>query len=349
MFLADCLTDSANRRYRPPMRKSPILLFGALALTLACGSLPSNAADLPAPQAYTRIASPDTNTSQLQIAARKFVPEHDAGPVIWLAGVMHVGEPQYYQALQHFLETQTVVLYEGVNPDAHPHHVGDAPKAVTNSPPPAQTETDTNTGYSMQSTLARSLGLVFQLEAIDYNRTNFLNSDLSVAQIQQIMTAGMRPALPGEEAATNVTFDTLLHIMDGSSFLGSLFKWGMEFVAASPKLQAVAKLTLIEAVGRLKGDLSDVQGMPADWKHLIKVLIEARNQHLVSDLRSELKKIPASGSIAVFYGAAHMDDMEKRITGGLHYRRRRRSGFRRFRWTWPRAAFPPMRRNGCAT
>ena len=77
---------------------------------------------------------------------------------------------------------------------------------------------------------------------------------------------------------------------------------------------------MIEAVGRLQGDLTDIQGLPPDWKHLIQVLIEARNEHLLSDLRTELKKIPSSGSIAVFYGAGHMDDLEKRVTGELHYR-----------------------------
>ena len=108
--------------------------------------------------------------------------------------------------------------------------------------------------------------------------------------------------------------------MDGSSFLGSLFKIGMQLMASSPQLQAVAKLTLIEAVGRLKGDLSDVQGLPPDWKELVKVLIEARNKNLMADLKTELKKIPRHGSIAVFYGAGHMDDLEQRVTGELHYR-----------------------------
>ena len=45
-----------------------------------------------------------------------------------------------------------------------------------------------------------------------------------------------------------------------------------------------------------------------------------RNQHLLADLSQELKKIPPTGSIVVFYGAGHMDDMEKRVTGDLHYR-----------------------------
>lgn len=301
------------------MRKTAFILLGALLLAQAGGDTLARAADTPPPRAYTRVANPDTNTVQLQIALRKFVPAQNAGPAIWLAGVMHVGEPAYYAAVQHFLDAQTVVLYEGINPDSHPHHVHDPAAAVTNNST-SKPAADTNAGYSMQSALAHSLGLVFQLDAINYERTNFLNSDLSIIQLQSIMSGGQPLAAPGEEGATDAPFDVLLQIMDGSSFLGSLFKLGMQFIAASPKMQAVVKLTLIEAVGRLKGDLSDVQGLPPEWKRLIKVLIEARNQHLLDDLNAELKKIPATGSIAVFYGAGHMDDMEKRITSGLHYR-----------------------------
>jgi hypothetical protein len=306
------------------MRKLALIFLGALTLTLTLASCStrSQAADAPTPRAYTRIANPDANTVQLQIALRKFVPARHRGPAIWLAAVMHVGEPDYYRALQHFLDAQTVVLYEGVNAEAHAHHVRDASAASTPAaaPVPAPPPMGTNAGYSMQSTLARSLGLVFQLEAIDYDRANFLNSDLSIVQIQRIMAGGRPLATPGQGGGTNGTFDTLLQIMDGTSLLGSLFKIGMQLMAASPELQAVAKLTLIEAVGRLKGDLSDVQGLPPDWKQLVKVLIEARNQNLMADLKTELKKIPSSGSIAVFYGAGHMDDLEKRVTGNLHYR-----------------------------
>lgn len=301
------------------MRKPALFLLGALVLPqVDCHTL-ARAADSPPPQSYTRITNPDTNTVQLQIALRKFVPAQNGGPAIWLAGVMHIGEPEYYHALQHFLDGQTVVLYEGINPEAHPHHIHDASAASANDPRPAAPQTGTNAGYSMQSTLARCLGLVFQLEAIDYERTNFLNSDLSLLEIERVMAGGRSRGAPGQAGGTNVSFNVLLQIMDGSSFLGSLFKIGMEFIGSSPKLQAVAKLTMIEAVGRLKGDLSDVQGLPPDWKHLVQVLIQARNRHLLSDLGAELKKTPPSGSIAVFYGAGHMDDMEKRVTGELHY------------------------------
>ena len=321
------LTMLAQRHAVPltsAMRKLSLTILLALALAGCSTQTPHSAlrtpqSSSPPPAPTTRIARPDTNTVQLQIVLRKFLPPHHRGPAIWLAGTMHVGEPQYYREVQKFLDAQTVVLFEGVNADSHPRHVS-GPRRIAVRPAPR--ETGTNAGYSMQSSLAESLGLVFQLDAINYDRPNFLNSDLSVLQIQRLMAGEPKaaPAVPGQPSRSNASFDALLQIMDGSSFLGSLVKMGMQFIGSNPKLQAMTKLTLIEAIGRLQGDFTTLRNMPPDLKQLLQVLIEARNQQVISDLKTELKIIPRSGSIAVFYCTGHMEDMEKRLTSELHYR-----------------------------
>ena len=276
-----------------------------------------------APQPYMRIARPDTNTVQLQIAARRFVPAHRRGPVIWLVGTSHIGEPEYYHALQKLLDAQTVVLYEGVNADAHPRHVG-KPGAPPRDPPtpapPRATGTNQNTG--MQDVLASSLGLVFQLNAINYDRTNFLNSDLSILQLQRILIGDPNavPAAPGEQGRSNHSLDALLQIMDGSSFLGAIFKMGLQFIGSSPQLQAITKLTFIETLGRLKGDFSGMRGLPPDMKQLLIVLIQSRNQNVIEDIKTEMGVVPRNGTISVFYGTGHMDDMERRLVRELNYR-----------------------------
>ena len=327
-----CGRDFDNRF---PRRLFPFLSDGRCSAHLPCWphswphcSAPraasGGAAEILPPQPYTRVANPDSNTVQLQIAVRKFVPLHHRGPAIWLAGTSHIGEPAYYHALQQYLDARTVVLYEGINTEAHKNHVSKprmapSPNAPSELPGPTP---HAGGSFSMQATMAGSLGLVFQLDAIDYDRTNFLNSDLSLLQLQRLMIGepNAGPAAPGQPVKTNPSFESLLQIMDGSSFLGSLFKLGLQFVGANPHLQALAKLALIEALGQLQGDFSEMRGLPPDMKQLVKVLIEARNQNVVADLQTECGRVPRSGSIAVFYGTGHMEDLERRVTRGLHYR-----------------------------
>lgn len=316
------------------MRKT---IFAVFAAFVFAGCSTPRAADAPstidlragpAPQSYMRVARPDTNTVQLQIAVRKFVPADHRGPTVWLAGASHIGEPAYYHALQMHLNAQTTVLYEGVNSAAHTHHAGNRGPVHLRRPPPNPATTNAASG-SMQATLASSLGLVFQLDAIDYNRANFLNSDLSIQQIEDLMEGGDTNAPPAAADASgasgdrvgsaNRSFDTLLQVMDGSSFLGSLFKLAVQFIGSDPKLQAITKLAFIETIGQMKGDFSEMHGLPPDMRQLLKVLIQARNQNVIDDLKTELKTTPRTGSISIFYGTGHMDDMERRLTRELNY------------------------------
>src|SRR4051812_39202732 len=90
-----------------PFRQLAVLVLAACGLLLASCASTRPVGDVP-PAPYTRIARPDANTVQLQIAVRKFVPSHHRGPVVWLAGTSHIGDPDYYHALQKQLDAQTL-------------------------------------------------------------------------------------------------------------------------------------------------------------------------------------------------------------------------------------------------
>jgi hypothetical protein len=274
------------------------------------------------PKPYTRVARPDTNTVALQIAIRKLVPVGREGAEVWLVGTSHIGDESYYHELQKYLDARTVVLYEGVNVKSHARHVQKpGSPALTNEPAETAAIVSTNAGFSLQSELARALGLVFQLSASNYDRTNFLNSDLSAFDIQRLMLdePDAQPAAPGEEGRSDPTFTALLQVMDGSSFLGSLVKVGVQWIGANEQLRSVTKLTLVEMLGQLKGDFADMRGLPANLRQLVRVLIAARNENVINDLKTEFKTVPITGSIAIFYGTGHMDDMEKRIRDEFAY------------------------------
>lgn len=310
-----------------PLRPAILLALAWLLLPLAgCRTPPAQTGAGAAPQPYLRIARPSTGSVELQIASRKFLPARGNGPAIWLVGASHIGESNYYAALQRQLDAQTLVLYEGVG--EHPrrarrHKTDPAAPAPRPSRPPAATAKAEDDG--LQATMARSLGLVFQLNVMRYDRTHFFNSDLSIAEIQALMGSqpaparGAKPA-PGAGEEDNNAFQELLRAMDGSSAFGAIMRGMMQFIGSSAKLQAMTKLALIEVLGTLRADPTRLRGVPPDMKRLLEVLIHERNKAVVEDLKFELKQARRQDSIAIFYGAGHLPDLEQRLRTELRYR-----------------------------
>lgn len=254
---------------------------------------------------YLRIAHPKTNLADLQVAVRQFVPRDHSQPVVWLVGASHVGESNYYGRLQKLLNAQDLVLFEGVTDRAS--------RAAGRK---AFQKSDEDLG-SLQNTMAESLGLAFQLDSIDYERPHFRNSDLTIEQIAQLIAKEGPPG--GTQSKTAREFQNLLEMMQGDSVVAALVGAGMKLIGSSPKLQAMMKLMMIETLGRFKGDMSQFQGLPPEWQRLIEILVRARNEAVVKDLQVELGRPTPAKSIAIFYGAAHMEDMERRLTRELGY------------------------------
>lgn len=288
------------------------LVCAALPLLFGCKS-PAPAAPPPAaiptvvsnPAPYLRVAKPRSNITELQVAVRQFVPRAGSQPVIWLAGASHVGESNYYARLQKLLDAQELVLFEGVSDRATRAAGGKAFERKDD-------EMD-----SLQNTMAESLGLAFQLNTIDYERPNFRNSDLTIEELAQLI-AKEGPA--GKPSKTAQEFQKLMEMMQGDSLIGALITAGMKLIGSSPKLQAMMKLAMIEMLGRFKGDMSQFEGLPPEWQRLIDILVRARNDAVMKDLQVELAKRSPAKSIAIFYGAAHMEDFERRLVQDLNYR-----------------------------
>ena len=269
---------------------------------------------------FMRVTNGATGAVELQVAVRKLVPTNGVGPVIWLSGASHIGETNYYAQLQQHLDTQALVLFEGIRAGrkAGGTNTVASEKSDSSSATPAKAAERT----SLQKDLAESLGLVFQLEAIRYTGTNFRNSDLSVAELRDLMDKDDEPAAPDspKEKRKSEAFEQLLKAMDGNSMFGTLLKVGFKLVGGNPKLQAMTKLALIEALGGIRGDLSRMKSLPEEMQRLMEVLIQTRNDAVLKDLRAELKRPAPPASISIFYGAGHMDDLERRLRREFGYR-----------------------------
>lgn len=178
----------------------------------------------------------------------------------------------------------------------------------------------------IQRDLAEALGLAFQLDRIDYTHAHWRNSDLSIGEIQRALGA---PAPEGEDPAVHEdeidpdapeslkAADMLFRTLSGESFLAKISGVLLKMVGSSPSGRAMVKVMLADMLTHAEDLLAAQPGAMAD---VMKVIVEDRNAQVVRDLREVLEEEREIGSIAVFYGAGHFGDLERRIEEELGYR-----------------------------
>ena len=271
-------------------------------LVSACGD--------PAP--YLRAVDDESGGRVLQIASRTLGSPQKNGPSVTLLGVSHLGEASYYGKIQKRLDSADLVLFEGVG-------FGDKrqKKDAGNS----------NAVSEMQLSLARSMGLVFQLEAIRYDRAHFRNSDISSEALMSRLKGGpLKTGRDGKTESEEKSKDgaerskELMEALSGNSFVLNFLGKALSFLGKDPKFRALMKLAIVETLGAIEGDVTRLaKSTGPDMEKFMKVLLEDRNTIVFRDLRKVLKGKNPPKSIVVFYGAAHMPDLETRLVEKLGF------------------------------
>jgi hypothetical protein len=254
----------------------------------------SRDADAPQPGVYFRHHVDDT-TEGLDVAVTHLVSS-TGGPRIDLVGVIHVADPDYYAAIQKLLDREALVLYEAVKP-----------KEQTNLE--FEEDESENPLRKLHQSFARWFGLKFQLEMIDYDRPHFIHADMSAEQFNAEMR-GPEPE-PGEEPVKPepTQLETVL-----KQFEAMLPMMDQMFATPGPMRDNVKKM-----MARMLGGANAEKMLGAMMPDLSELILEKRNKVVVEILKEHLEE--TEGPIAIFYGAAHMRDLEKRITEELGYRR----------------------------
>jgi len=185
----------------------------------------------------------------------------------------------------------------------------DADVSYADQKPVTQAEVTSRGG--LQGDMAHALGLTFQLSAFDTDKKHYRNSDMKMEAIQD------RAKASGGDA------DALISMMQGSGLMGGIAKIGFAILRSSPRMQGTMKVMMMEMLQQVGDDMTKLKQVPESMKALMKVLIEDRNQIVIDDLKKELaskKAADAPQSIAVWYGAGHMKDMEARLVKQLKYK-----------------------------
>lgn len=217
--------------------------------------------------------------------------ERDDGARVDLIGAVHVGDTNYYAQLQRRFATYDRLLYELIKPD-------DLVITPGSEAPLAR-------GGGMLSALQRGLknllDLDFQLDAIDYRRANFVHADVSPDQFMRLQRERgesfftlffrlVRAELARQEAGEADPFSGLRLLLSlASSDRAGALKWA------------------------LASELKDMERMMAGLEagEQESVIVVARNKVALRRLREVLGR--GHKRVGIFYGAAHMPDMARRL------------------------------------
>ena len=264
---------------------------GALAITLILAlatTMPVHAGE---ETKFIRVA--EDNQDQplaLQLAIASYVPRTGAtGTRVDLISAIHIGDSMYYADLNHRFRSYDVLLYELI-----------APKDVVIS---RQNSERSGIISNTQIMMKNMLQLSFQLDEIDYGASNFVHADLTPTELSQSMDER------GE--SLYVYFWRLFYASIDQYAKDPLGLNDVRMLSAMLSTDSDNTLKIMLAYEMTNLDkLREILGEDSD-----SAVIGARNQRAVDVLKSQLDG--GAKRVAIFFGVAHMPDMEQRLINQL--------------------------------
>ncbi len=233
---------------------------------------------------------------ELQTAIVSF--ENDSGVKLNLVAAVHLGEEEYYAALNDYFTTQDVVLYELV--------------AEANQIPVQGAAGSTSLIGFIQQSLARFLNVGFQLNEIDYSPSNFLHADLTPSQLEALMASKDENFLSMFLSLAMAQMAEQSAVSDDS--MSSLSMLSLLRALNSQNQNNAFKYLFAAELGRSGGVI-----VGAELEQQLTILGD-RNKAALRVL-DEVLQNPSLGQISIFYGAAHMPGIEREITSALGFSR----------------------------
>ena len=284
-----------------PRRRRSVLPVLVLALASA-GLL--RAEEVKEPDNFVRFTD-EKGGGRLETAVVTY--KNEAGVELKLVSAIHIGERSYFEELAKDFEADDAVLYELVKEKDAPLP---GPGAIRRKTEEGGGDDGPAGGMKavgdLQRLLKDTLNLEFQLDVIDYTRKNFVHADMDREQfekaqaergesfetmmLQQLMAAMRKPAPEALPAGG-----------DADEMLRDLVR-----LVTRPDMERQVKTMLAKQMGQMQDAAMGLDGPGGS------VILTERNKAAVKVLEETLKAGDKK-KISVFYGAAHMPDLAKRV------------------------------------
>jgi len=202
-----------------------------------------------------------------------------------LVGAVHVAEQRYFEELNRLFRTYDVVLYELVAPERTRPQRGDG-------------DTGNNLIGFLQGGMSSILELKFQLNEIDYEQENFVHADMSPEEMRTSMA-------DRGESPLQMFFELM-----GQSMAIQRKDPGRT-TDADLILALLSKDRAIRLRRILAEQMDSMGGVELFGGPNGSTIITGRNQKALDVLKDQIDQ--GKGNIAIFYGAAHLPDMHRRL------------------------------------
>jgi len=233
----------------------------------------------------------------LQTAIVHFTPaKADAVPLtVDLVGAVHVADAAYYAKLNELFDGYDVVLYELVAPEGTQIPKGSKPSGH----PVAM----------LQNGLKDMLQLEHQLQQIDYTKKNFVHADMSPDAFAKAMA-------DRKESFATIMFRMMGQAMAQQPLMKSKSKTSDIdlFAALFDRNRASSLKRIMAEQFELLDGMLDTLGGPQG-----SAIITERNKVALDKLAEQIKA--GKHKIAIFYGAGHLGDMERRLVADFQLQR----------------------------
>jgi len=262
-----------------------------------------NPAEKPADYIRFQAARTAADSDFLQTAVARF---QRGETIVDLVAAVHLGDKAYFDNINMLLKRYHVVLYEMIG--------GRFPPANTR-----RKSGDLSGVSNIQSMATQLLNLEFQLEQINYRAKNFVHADVTHAQYERLKEEKNENLASFLVRAMNLAQDGKLEGIPADEATAGDF--------LSDIMAALTSGNSVELKRKIAPILSEAESMVAEIEgDKESVIVSERNKVVMAKLKGLLTKSGAQkGRIAIFYGAGHMPDMEKRLIA---------EGFQKKTTTW---------------
>jgi hypothetical protein len=262
----------------------------ALVLVPLLANLPVWAADVKGeqePTKFLRFVEEGRDGGRLETGVATY--KNAQGVTVQLVGAVHIADTGYYEALNKQFEGYDALLYEMVKPKDMGAPGRDREQA-----------NGISLVHILQKGMKTFLDLDYQLDGIDYTKKNFVHADLTAEEFNRMQDER------GESIFGLMLQQMLKELMKGDNGAAQDMD-PMQLLAALSSEDSARQLKLILArqfqnMDEMVAGLEGPNG---------SVLVTERNKAALKVLKDTI----AAGkkNIGIFYGAAHMKDMEKRL------------------------------------